>query len=75
MEIPGLVYEREVLNTARLAAHHDSAGCWYIDNKNMGAEVIRFIDAFDLETELIAGADVGVPDCEECRVSGLLGED
>ena len=74
MEIPGLVYDREVLNTARLAAHHDSAG-WHIDNETMGAEVRRFIDTFDLEADLIAAADVGIPDCEECRGSGLIDEE
>ena len=66
---PGIAYEREILSVARLAMHHD-AGSWHTDNPNCGPAVRKFKDAYNE-----AAADVGVPDCEGCRLSGLLEED
>jgi hypothetical protein len=67
-EIPGLFYERGVLDKAHLLAHYD--GVWHEDNKT-GIKRCSAASAF-LSAYYAAIAAIGVTDCEDCRTSGLL---
>ena len=70
-EIPELFYERGILDNATLLAHYD--GYWHEDNqprirRNKAASA--FLKAY-----YDAISEVGIPDCDDCRISGLISED
>ena len=75
LAIPGLVYEREVLNTAKLAAHHDSGEHWHLDRpvSTWQPATQAFIKAYN--EALDAVADTAVPDCEACDLADLWEEE
>ena len=69
-DAPGLAYDRKILTSCLLCCWTDDSGMVCINDRTSPAAraVIggSFADFYD---------GVGYPDCEDCRVSGLLDEE